>query len=238
MSSMIVDRENHLKEIGERSFQQPPAIRLIAKIISLIFHPVFVPLYIIFFMAYVHPYLFAGLSASDRKRVVAMAALMFTFFPVITVLLLKALDFIKSIYLHNQKDRIIPLVACGVWYFWITYIWWNSNKMSDNLFIPKEAVQLALATFIASWLALMVNIKIKISLHSIAAGVMLTLFLLMAFTQQLQFGAWLSVAFLIAGLVCTARFIVSDHTTTEIYGGLLLGAASVLIAGQILNWLG
>lgn len=232
-TGMMVDGQNQLQEARERVFpEQPVGLRIAAKIISYIFHPVFVPLYIVLFMVYVHPYFFAGLAAKDKVRIVMMAAMMFTFFPVITVLLLKALDFIKSIQLHSQKDRIIPLVACGVWYFWITYIWWNSNKMSDSLFIPKEAVQLALATFIASWLALMANIKMKISLHSISVGVLLTLFILMAFSQQLNYGAWLSVALFITGLVCTARFIVSDHTASEIYAGLAVGAVSMVVA----NW--
>lgn len=163
-----------------------------------------------------------------------MAALMFTFFPIVTVLLLKALDFINSVYLRTQKDRIIPLVACGVWYFWITYIWWNSNKMDDSLSIPREAVQLAIAIFISSWLALMANIKIKISLHAISAGVALTLFILMALKQDLNFGIWLSVVVFITGLVCTCRFIVSDHTQQEVYGGLIAGTVSMLVA----NWVG
>ena len=230
---MMAEGQNQLLEAREPAFpQQPAALRVAAKIISYIFHPVFVPLYIVLFMVHIHPYLFTGMAARDKTRIVMMGALMFTFFPIVTVLLLKALDFIKSVYLNSQKDRIIPLVACGVWYFWITYIWWNSNKMSDSLFIPKEAVQLALATFIASWLGLMANIKMKISLHAISAGVMVTLFILMALSQELNFGIWLSAVLFITGLVCTARFIVSDHTVQEVYGGLAVGAISMLVA----NW--
>ena len=232
-TGMMADGRSKLQEARVPVFpKQPVALRVVAKIISYIFHPIFVPLYIVLFMVYVHPYLFAGLATKDKVRIVMMAALMFTFFPLITVLLLKALDFINSVYLNSQKDRIIPLIACGVWYFWITYIWWNSNKMSDSLFIPKEAVQLALATFLASWLGLMANIKMKISLHAISTGVMLTLFVLMAFSQQLNFGSWLSIVLLITGLVCTARFIVSDHTAGEVYGGLAVGVVSMLVA----NW--
>jgi len=155
--------------------------------------------------------------------------------PVVTVLLLKALKFITTFHLITQKDRIIPLIACGVWYFWITYIWWNSNKMEDSLPIPKEAVQLALATFLASWMALMLNIKMKISLHAISAGVMLTLFISMALSQDLNFGIWLSAALIITGLVCTARFIVSDHTQTEVYLGLITGAVAMLVASMFIN---
>jgi hypothetical protein len=183
-------------------------------------------------MVYVHPYVFAGFAPWDKTRVALMALLMFSFFPIVTVLLLKALNFINSIYLKTQKDRIIPLVACGVWYFWITYIWWNSNKIEGSFAIPKEGVQLALAVFIASWLGLMANIKMKISLHAISMGVMLTFISLLALSQFLNFGIYLSVAVFIAGLVCTSRFIASDHTQREIYGGLLAG-----VVAQIISWI-
>ena len=35
-----------------------------------------------------------------------------------TVFLLKALGFIESLYLRSQKDRIIPYIASGIFYFW------------------------------------------------------------------------------------------------------------------------
>ena len=105
--------------------------------------------------------------------------------------------------------------------------------MSDSLTIPTEAFRLAAAVFISSIFALMANIRIKISLHTIAAGVMLTFMLLMALSQNLNFGIYLTAAILITGVICTSRFIVSDHTPTEIYGGLAVGILAMLIANQI-----
>ena len=216
------------------SSQYPGIVRNAAKIISYIFHPVFVPVYVVLFMVYVHPYLFSGMSPRNKAITVLQAAMMFTFFPVVTVGLLKALDLINSAYLKTQKDRIIPLVACGVFYFWIAYIWWNGDKMGDSHFIPQEAVRFAMATFIASWLALMINVKMKISLHAISMGVMMAFIFLLAFSQDLNFRLWISVAFLTTGLVCTSRFIASDHKPAEIYGGLVAGAVSML-AGDFIG---
>jgi len=225
-TGLIVDEKNQLQEFRNADYpRQPAAIRAAAKIISYIFHPVFVPLYIVFFMVYVHPWLFAGFSVMDKSRTVIMAAMMFTFFPVVTVLLLKALKFIHTFHLTTQKDRIIPLVACGIWYFWIWYVWRN---LPDY---PAQAVQLALAIWISASLGLMANIIMKVSLHAISMGVMLTFVLQLAFTQQLNFSIYISVALLITGLVCTSRFIVSDHLPKEVYGGLLVGMLSMLAAG-------
>ncbi len=234
-AGFLVDEKNQLREIRNADFpRQTAAVRLAAKIISYIFHPVFVPLYLVLFMVYVHPYLFAGYASWDKTRIVLMAVLMFAFFPVVTVLLLKALDFIKSVYLTSQKDRIIPLIACMTWYFWIWFVWQKMGKSKDEIAMPVEAVQLALGIFFTTILGLMANIIMKISLHAISMGVMLTFILLLAFSQPLNFGIYISAALLIAGLVCSSRFIVSDHFPKEVYGGLAVGAVSMLIAG----WLG
>src|SRR5688500_12314236 len=143
-NGLLLNGKDQLEEVrAGNSPQQPPAVRLIAKIISYIFHPAFVPVYIVLFMLYLHPYFFAGFGTWDKTRVMLMTIMMFAFFPIITVLLLKALDFIRSIHLTAQKDRIIPLAACMIWYFWVTYIWWSSSKIRGSFTIPKEAVQLA-----------------------------------------------------------------------------------------------
>jgi hypothetical protein len=192
-----------------------------------LFHPVFLPVLAVWFMLYRHPYLFAGFSSPDKMKVMVQAFVMFSFFPVITVLLLKALKFIGSFQLVAQKDRIIPLVACGIWYFWIWYVWRN---LPDY---PKPAIQLALAIWVSASAALMANIRMKISLHAIAASVLLTFIILLALSQHINLNIYISAAFLITGIVCTSRFIVSDHTAAEVYGGLALGAASMLIAYRL-----
>jgi len=226
---LTVDSDNQLHELRENTLsKQHIAIRLAAKMVSFLFHPVFVPVYIVVFLLYVHPYLFAGFSEWDKSLVLIQAFVMFTFFPFVTVLLLKALKFINTIYLHTQKDRIIPFVACGIWYFWIWYVWHN---LPDY---PREAIVLALAIFIASSIGLIANIYMKVSMHTISIGVMVSFILQLAFNQSINFGIYISFAVLIAGLVCTARLIVSDHTPREVYSGLMIGIFSQLIA----NWVG
>ncbi len=205
---------------------QPAVIRLLARFISWVFHPVFVPVYMMAFLVYEHPFQFTGFDPRQKMMVMLQTMAMYLFFPLVTVLLLKALGFIDSIQLKKQKDRIIPLVACGIWYFWIWYVWHNLPGY------PDMAIRFALAIWISSWTGLMMNTRMKISLHAISMGIAITFLFILAFTQPLNFGLYLSVGLLIAGLVCTARFIVSDHTAAEIYGGLALGSVS-MIAAQV-----
>lgn len=217
---MIVDDSSQLQEVKEKQ----TAIRLVAKVISYIFHPVFVPVYIILFLLYVQQGVFAGTTSMNKRWVLLQAILMYGFFPLITVFLLKALKFINSIFLDSQRDRIIPFVICNIWYFWIWYVWRNLPGS------PKEIVILSMGIFLASAIGLMANTYMKISMHTIAMGVTVSFIILVSITQSTHPAIYISIALFIAGLVCSARLIASDHRPKEIYGGLLAGMSAVAIA--------
>lgn len=222
-----VSEQNEFEETGKwNKPSQPFFLRVLAKIFSYLFHPLFVPVYIVAFLVYVQPYLYAGFSAWDKQIVVIQALVMYTFFPLVTVLLLKAVKFVDSIFLKTQRDRIIPYVVCGIWYFWAWYVRHNLPGT------PHELVYFSLAIFIASSIGLIANIYLKVSMHAISMGVATTFLMLMGFSQDISFKVYISVSLLITGLVCTSRFIVSDHTQQEVYAGLFIG-----IAGQLIGYL-
>ncbi|MBS1564291.1 MAG: hypothetical protein JST39_07865, partial [Bacteroidetes bacterium] len=115
-----------------------------------------------------------------------------------------------------------------IFYFWIWYVYHNLHE-SD------EMTAMLLSVFIASIVGLMANIYFKISMHGLAAGSLLVFFLWLAFTGSVQMGGYLSLAVLVTGLVCTARFLVSDHSPFELYaglaGGILCQLVAIMIAG-------
>jgi hypothetical protein len=225
-SRLAVDNQNELQELRPINPPQHPVVRAIASFLSYVFHPVFVPVYIMMFLVYKHPYLFIDFSRKEKMEAIANTVLLYAFFPIVVVLLLKALDFIKSIHLKAQRDRIIPLVVCGLFYFWV---WYVRRGLQEPVY-PRETVVLAMAIFLAGSAALMMNIYMKVSLHAISMGVMLAFVLWLSLTHEVNSAFFSSLALLVTGAVCTSRFIVSDHTQKEVYGGLLAGLLSIPIA--------
>ncbi len=209
---------------SENVSSRPWPLRFLAQLVSYVLHPVFIPVYMVAFLLFEHPFHFLGYTDRQKVMVLLQALAMYTFFPLVTVGLLRALGFVRSFHLHDRKDRIIPLVACGIWYFWIWYVWRNLDGQSP------VTVQLALGIWLAASLGLLLNSYAKISLHALSAGVSLCLMLLLSLQENLHYGMWLSITILLTGLVCSARFIVSDHRAIEIYGGLLAGALCMLVA--------
>jgi len=227
---LVIDAKNELREMREPGFQpRNSVIRLVAKIISYVFHPLFVPVYIAWFLISVQPYMFGSFTTTEKMITVLRFFIMYSFFPLVTVLLAKALGFLDSIFLKTQKERVIPYIACGIYYFWMCYVLRNQDQFS------KEVVQLSMAIFIASSIGLIVNIYMKVSMHAISMGVMLTCVITLGLAST-GFGIYIGVALLIAGLVCTARLIASNHTQREVYTGLIIGILSQIIGTTIGNF--
>ena len=207
---------------------QPSVIKFVAHFFSYVFHPLFIPLYATWFLTFVHPYLFAGFSVQQKTWLLIRIAYTMVFFPLITVLLLKALGFIKSMLLTTQQDRIIPYIACGIFFFWAYLVFRNQPN------IPSVLTAFTFAVFISSSVALMANIYFKISMHAIGMGGLLGLFLIIMYSNTMLMTLPLSVAFLLTGIVCTSRLIISDHTSKEIYAGLFVGIACQWVAWVVI----
>src|SRR5688500_1801084 len=106
-SKLIVDRDRGLREFDEVNHQpQNPVISIVEKVISYIFHPLFIPVYIALFVFIVRPHLFSTGPYFQKVMKLFRFIIMYTFFPLVTVLLAKGLGFLSSIYLKTQKDRI------------------------------------------------------------------------------------------------------------------------------------
>ena len=204
-------------------YQQYFLLRIPAKIISYIFHPLFIPTYIFLFLVYQFPYEFSGIDLLQLKLRVFNVFFVTAFLPAFAVFLLWRLKFSESIFLRTQKERVIPYVITMFFYWWMYYL---SRNFKDQ---PEVLKFFYFGIFISTSLGLIINNFIKISLHAIALGSALTAIILFSFFYQTHLGIAIGVVSILTGLVCTSRLIVSDHTTKEIYAGLFVGILCQLI---------
>lgn len=192
-------------------------VRKLAQLLSYLFHPLFIPLYATWFLAYVHPSYFAGFGSRGKQKLMVLMGLNTVFFPLITVLLLKGLGFIQSIFLHTSKDRIIPYISTMTFYFWAQYVLREQGET------PTVLVAFMFGAFISTAAALIANIYFKVSMHGIGMGGLTGLLFVILYLQELPMAWPLALVILLTGFVCTARLLVSDHSNKEVYVGLLIG---------------
>lgn len=204
-----------------------PILRVLAHVVSIVLHPIFVPLIGTWLIIEAHPLQFAGFSSKALFGVygsVVSNTILLTGF---TVVILKQLHFIKSIRLRTQNDRIIPYIATMTFYFWGFLVFKHQTA------IPVVLTAFMLGNFLAVVLAFLSNLVLKISMHALGMGGLLGLMFCFFGDPYFNIAFPLTVVIVVAGIVCTSRLILQEHTLREIYWGVLFGVFAQLVAAWI-----
>lgn len=190
----------------------------VCKGLSYIFHPLFIPTYVFLFLMWQFPYDFAGITAWQLKLKLFSTFWLTAFFPAFAVFLLWRLKFSESIFLRTQKERIIPYFISMFFYWWMYYL----SKNQPNQ--PPVLTFFYFGIFWCSIIGVIINNFIKISLHTMAIAGAATALFLFGLHYSVNINLYIIVAFLLCGIVTTARIIAGNHTNLELYSGLGLGA--------------
>src|SRR5438309_6550343 len=114
--------EYHLKN---ELMPQPLIVRLFAHFFSYVFHPLFIPLYATYYLAFIHPGYFIGINPEQKMLILLRVGYNMVFFPAITILLLRGVGFIKSIFLKTQTERTLGYITSQIFFFWMYLIFRN-----------------------------------------------------------------------------------------------------------------
>ena len=196
---------------------QPKTLRVLAEIISYVCHPIFMPLVMSVVLWKLEPGVFAPFIATTKTWLLIIA-ISTVFFPLFTIFLMKQLDFLSSYKMPTTKDRIAPLLAIMIFYFWISHVF-NS--------VPG-AVPLILKVFFLGnlWglvVVFIVNIFTKISMHTSVAGGMIGIIIVLMRISPGNMLLPLFVAIVIAGIMGPARMILGAHQRGDIWLGYIIG---------------
>ncbi len=207
--------------------QYSAALRVLAMVASYVFHPVFMPAVMTVALFHLAPVSFAGYTPKAFFAILLLPVIVNTlFFPLIGVLLCKGVGFIESIHLKTTKDRIIPLLISMIFYFWAFHVFRNTT----DFYVPHILQVLLLGSFWGVITVFMINIFVKVSMHTAAAGSMLGILLILMFTSPVNMVLPFFLALIIAGIIGTARMILQAHYKAEIWLGYLAGILVQLCA--------
>jgi len=204
-------------------------VRFFAHFFSYVFHPLFIPFYVIWFLVIFHPSYFSGFSSFLKIRILLITALNTIFFPAFAILLMKGLGFIKSVFLHTQQDRIGPYLSSMIFYFWAARIFFKFEPQLNPVLASFMT-----GVFLTTVAGLLSNIYFKISMHAMGCGGMIGILLVIMNSNSMLMTWPLCIAFLITGIICTSRMVVSNHTPKEIYLGLLVGLLCQFITAAVI----
>lgn len=219
-------------------------LRLLAKLISIVFHPLLAVTYMLALLLLVNPYLFGVSSISDQaSKLLILQVFLSTFFiPFVAVAMLRLTGMIRSFQMESRQERIGPYIITGVFYLWMF------RNFLDNPAIPTAFTSFLLGATIGLFFAFFINIFSKISAHAVGMGGLLGMvvitMLLFSYntftvmsprgTLEISISTVLLITILIAGLVGSARLFLQSHEPMDLYGGYLVGFASQFMALRFL----
>jgi membrane-associated phospholipid phosphatase len=199
-----------------------PFLKHASQFLSLISHPLLLPTYAFAMIIFSQPFLFAAYEG--REWVLLVRVFINTFiFPVICLLLIWRLGWLKNMEAETREERIVPYIAIGTLYVW-TYI--TFRKSSE-----PQILNIALLGACLSMLGcFLFNIFSKISIHAAGWGALVVLASLNAFMSAFDVRWVVLTVILLAGLVGSARLYLQQHTLREVMTGYLVGVAAQMFA--------
>ena len=217
-----------------------------AHLVSILFHPLGVLTYTLIFLLSANPYVF-GVSRLSEKMDLILIVFSTTFvLPAIAIFLMVRLQIVDDIQIRHRMQRVGPYIAAGILYSWIT------KNFLENTDIPPVLAMMSLACTLAIFVAFVINVQFKISLHAIgSAGMTAILFILHQYYPYARIGVdlpalghvqigLLTMVFLsviVAGLTGSARLILQVHQPKEVFWGYLVGLTIPFLAIPIANML-
>lgn len=201
-------------------------MKLFSEFISWLFMPLFMPIYALAIVFYTPSYLDFTLIKDALFYLPDEAKtnfiITFTIFGVLapgfSLLILAKTKIVDSLQLEDRKDRFPALIMTFIYCILLYLLLKNAGK---NGHIANAIYGLTLSGAVISFVFLIVNNWMKISLHTGGAGLLFG-FVMAYFAVHTIMVIWPIVLMLLCiGLVMSSRLHLAKHTQTEAYVGFV-----------------
>lgn len=197
-------------------------MKIAAKIISVLFHPIWMPLFGFWAVMYGDTYA-ATMHQKIKWLIIVLMALVTVLLPLTSVPLLINFKKIRSIDLDNKNERIIPLMISLLSYLFAIYAFRHLN-----IRLPYLLLGFLVGAGFTNLFLLVINFWWKISVHMAGIGGMLALLFVVSWVEA-SLSPWYFVALVgLSGWVASSRLLLNAHTLAQVLAGAALGFGTVL----------
>ncbi len=193
----------------------------LAKIVTLVFHPLLMPLYgmAIIFSA---PTLYGYLPFNAKKLLFLVMLVNNVLLPLSLIPFFIRRQIISSWTISERKERNIPLIITTVLYGSTSFIIFKFP-------IPLFFKSFIYATTLLALLVTLINFRWKISLHSVGSGALIALIMILSLKMMTPLQGYLIPAILAAGLTLSSRLKLDQHNPVQVWVGLFAGFAGLTV---------
>jgi hypothetical protein len=192
-----------------------------AKIISVIFNPLLMPVYgmAIIFSA---PTLFGYLPLPVKKLLFFIVLINNVLLPLSLITFFRYRNIISSWSVENRRERVIPLLITTLLYSITSFIIFRFP-------IPVFLKSFIYAAFFLSLAVTIINFWWKISIHSVGAGALMSLVLILSLKMYSPLVWYLISAIIAGGLVLSSRLQLNFHNPQQVWFGFFTGFFGLIL---------
>ena len=202
-----------------------------ARVLSVVFHPLFIPTYFFTLLSWALPTLLEPISPQLHVKFLIFIFLITCLLPLLNVGIFKAFGTIRSYAMPDRKERLMPFVFISLIYVAVTYLFHLHAKMNFNDNFMKLMVVIDLLIIVAT----VATFFFKVSVHSITMwGLIGMLVPLMKITEVNTLFYPTLATIVLAGFIMAARMESGTHTSREVMWGAVLGLTTSVAGMMIL----
>jgi membrane-associated phospholipid phosphatase len=189
----------------------------LAKLISVVFHPLGMPLGIFIIALLFDPY-FSNFFPPQLIGLFTVILLVNIIAPGISLYFMWKRGLIADLDISKRSERWIPFFIVLVYYLLSYYM-----LRQRDLPVPFAVYSMFLGVIITLFVSIVINSIWKISIHMMAAGGLVGTFAGLFIAHHYTNIGLLSGLIAIAAFVGFARIYTGNHTAAQVYAGFLVG---------------
>ncbi len=195
------------------------------KFISTILHPIVMPTIGIILYFILTP---VNLSRQQQYTILAVVFVATYIIPILLLVLLKYIGYIKSYQVHGIKERKIPIFFMMTLLFMLGKFFLGITHIRDLSFLFFGVV------FGLGFIYILFVTKTKASLHLLSMGAATGYFLLFQQIHNLYILPIIITFIFLSGLLASSRLHLKAHSAKEVYLGFFIGLMSPFLAFYLL----
>jgi len=195
-------------------------MRLLSKLISYLFHPIFLPLAgTISYFLITPKYTTIELKSGNILPIFILTVII----PILSFFIIKNMGLVSSVFLTKPEERRYPLLINLLLLLMILL-----KVIPDNYTIELYFFFLGLIAANSTCLFLLL-LRFKTSLHMMGMGSILMFLIALSFHFERNIVIAISFMVFASGIVATARLYLKAHSRAELLIGFLVGMMSQLL---------
>ena len=220
-----IDQERQkLKRQGKKMLSPQRDVISAARVVSAIVTPFYLPvlgLALLFTLSYLNM-----LPLSYRLQVLLLVYILTALMPRALIAAYRRYQGWTLLQLGQREKRLVPYVisiGCYMLCVWLMRL----------LHIPHFMGAIVTAALLVQMLCLIINMTWKISIHTASIGGVAGAVMVFALIFGFNPIGWLSLCFILAGILGTSRMLLRQHSLGQVVGGFFVGMAAA-IAGLLI----